>query len=221
MKRVSMLGVTVLVGLAMVVLAGASTAAGEDLPGGSHAYSEQEFEELEVNGKRELYCFEDTAYENERGEWSGWSWIHCGDRPGQACQTEGAVAGEVKWNNLAEKVANVDYAEDEMGVEFSKAKGAKDLLNFSCGSTAWEVKGAVIGQVTPIGTLTENFTLAFTAEGAAQSITHFEGKTKAVGLEARKIEGKKKGKWEPAVLRTTEHLTAPMMTELKLEKPRR
>jgi hypothetical protein len=233
MRRISLTGLSSLVLLASFAVFAASVASGQALLNGTRIFSEKKrYTELEVEKPPKskkfetvVICEEDTAYINEAGQDSAWSWIECGTappQPGEPCGS-GTTTGVINFNNLAVKIANVNYAENQLGIELKPAKGSKVWTTFTCGTTKFELKGAVIGQVTPVGVPvgpSEAFTLAFNGD-EGQEITHFEGKKNTIGLELRTTEGKVKSKWDPAVLRSTEYLEPPATMELHLEKPKK
>jgi len=71
---------------------------------------------------------------------------------GVPCRSAGAAEGEVVTNPEIETLGWIDKAKDEVGLE-ERAKKKKGLLaSFTCGSNTIELRGAVVGRLTPINT---------------------------------------------------------------------
>jgi hypothetical protein len=71
---------------------------------------------------------------------------------GVLCRSAGAAEGEVVTNPEIETLGWIDKAKDEVGLE-ERAKKKKGLLaSFTCGSNTIELRGAVVGRLTPINT---------------------------------------------------------------------
>lgn len=95
----------------------------------------------------------------------------------QLCTSEGAKLGEVKTNTVALELGWISKAKAEVGILERPAAGGL-LSKFTCGENVVEVRGNVIGTVSPINKAIyagEQFTHNITQEEGKQTITHFEG----------------------------------------------
>ena len=100
-----------------------------------------------------------------------------GVKTGTKCQSAEAKAGQVNLEPVAEELGFVKGAKAEVGLEERPQKG-ETLAKFTCGANAVEVKGGVIGAITPINkrvTPSEAFHVAVTTTEEKQAITKFEG----------------------------------------------
>jgi len=101
------------------------------------------------------------------------------------CNSAGAAPGVVKLQPITEEIAWINKASGEVGREERPTKGNL-LAKFTCGHHTVEIRGAVIGALTPVNTVVGgpggHFTVADTEnkETEKQAITGFEGGPKAV-----------------------------------------
>jgi len=109
---------------------------------------------------------------------------------GVKCSSAGAKEGEVVTNGLTETFGFINKAKSEVGLEVKPTTKEGLIAKFKCGVNTVEVRGGVIGKMTPVNKLvgpTEHFTQIFAQEKGKQEITKFEGGPE-VGLEGR-IDG--------------------------------
>jgi hypothetical protein len=138
---------------------------------------------------------------------------------GVACSSLGALLGEVRTESLEAKLGLIKDKTDEMGLE-TRAEGTGDTFaKFTCGETAVELRGAVIGQITPVGVPvgpTEHFTVSYAAsKSGKQAITKFQG-GKSESLEVSVNKGKfKKVAWVGTDTITPSITDEIMVTETK------
>ena len=101
------------------------------------------------------------------------------------CNSAGAAPGVVKLAPVTEEIGWINKERGEVGLEERPSKG-KLLAKFTCGHHTVEIRGAVIGVLTPvdavIGGPEGHWTAVATAnkETGKQSITGFEGGSKAI-----------------------------------------
>jgi hypothetical protein len=105
---------------------------------------------------------------------------------GSKCESTGAKEGEVKTEPLTAELGYVNKAKGEVGLKEGPSKGEL-LTRFKCGENTIEIRGSVIGSITPINKLITSeghFALEWTLVEGKQAITKFEGGS-TVQLEAQ------------------------------------
>jgi hypothetical protein len=98
------------------------------------------------------------------------------------CHSEGAQEGEVKLEPITEELGWINKAKGEVGLEERPTNGGL-LAKFTCGtsllnSKTVEIRGGVIGRVTPTNTKVKHptfLTNEIVAPEGKQQITKFEG----------------------------------------------
>jgi hypothetical protein len=126
-----------------------------------------------------------------------------------SCGTSGTVTS----NRLQGTLGYISAAGKEVGLDLAPEAGGGALLEFTCegGVGKVQVKGSVIGAITPVNTSTGSYTLTFALTKAGkQSITKFEGGAEDV-LELSK-EG---GAFEKAALEATDKVIPLVEGEIK------
>lgn len=120
------------------------------------------------------------------------------------CQTAAAKKGEIITKELEGTLGYINKAAKEVGVAL-KPKGGGNFVNLECEGIGIEVRGSVIGVVTPLNKLvktTEHFTLTFSQAKGVQKPTKLEGEAKDV-LET----STSKGAFEESGLGTADEIT--------------
>lgn len=112
---------------------------------------------------------------------------------GQLCTSSGAEPGEVRMNPLVGEFGILNAKTDEVGVELEPAKAGGLLEEFTCGATSVEVRGGLVGSVTPVDTLVspgEYFTTTYSeSKPGHQAFSKVQG-GKKVALEISINKGK-------------------------------
>ncbi len=130
----------------------------------------------------------------------------------EICTTKGAASGEIVADSN-----KISYAAISGEGTAAPSVGFEASLKFAfeCGNVKFEAKGAVIGEINPIRTPTDEYTAVFAAnEEGHQAVTSFEG-GKPTQLDFKATEGRTKTKWEPGVVESTEQLVTEVPTELR------
>jgi hypothetical protein len=195
MKRI---GALALCAGALLLLAPAAALAGKD--GAWHTASGWESEwgstEYQVNGvKFTSSPGTDVFLENpeaepaiiDHGEWV----LKNATLGGQVCSSFASLPGEVHTETLIGKLGIVNAKTDEVGLE-TKAEATKTFAKYTCGETFVEMRGAVIGQITPVKTplaVGEPFTVSYASKAGKQAIAKFQG-GHAASLEVSLNKGK-------------------------------
>jgi hypothetical protein len=94
---------------------------------------------------------------------------------GKKCTTTGQTAGTIKTNSLEGGLGYIEAASHTVGVDL-KAEGGGELAAFNCEGLEIKVNGSVIGQLTPINTMSTSSVTAFTVNGSGlQTYKNLEG----------------------------------------------
>jgi hypothetical protein len=117
---------------------------------------------------------------------------------------------EIATNNLVGTLGYIKKETKEVGLALEPEAGKKELITKIVCLVGGikepvEVKGSVIGVITPINTLTKNLTLTFEQNEGKQKVQNLEGKTKDT-LETS-ING---GVFEESGEKTTDSLTTEL-----------
>jgi hypothetical protein len=101
----------------------------------------------------------------------------CEDKGKKCKSSSGAAAGEIKTVSLKGELGEVASAEAASGVGelLTPESGSKYVSIESCTLFAVEVTGSVIGEVTPINTLSTEGKLIYTEASKKQTIKKFVG----------------------------------------------
>lgn len=94
------------------------------------------------------------------------------------CNSSGAEAGEVKTNPLTGTLGFINKSKNEVGIETAPTTKGGLVASMTCGETKIEVRGAVIGSVTPVNiaiTPEQHFMEILEAKEGKQAIVKFEG----------------------------------------------
>jgi hypothetical protein len=105
---------------------------------------------------------------------------------GKRCTTPGQKTGNVATNALEGTLGYVNAAEHRVGIDF-KGESGPDLATWSCEGLEYEVSGSLIGEITPVNTLTTAYTVTFALQSEVfgeefQAIKSFEGGVEDVPL---------------------------------------
>lgn len=98
------------------------------------------------------------------------------DEPCTSTVPKGKEEGDIETTELASELVYINKAKKEVGIVL-KPKGTANFTTFECSGIKIEVKGSVIGVITPINKLVTppaKFTLAFTQEKGVQKPTEYE-----------------------------------------------
>ncbi|HEY2536430.1 MAG TPA: hypothetical protein VGI24_05540 [Solirubrobacteraceae bacterium] len=126
-----------------------------------------------------------------------------------SCGTGGTVTS----NRLQGTLGYINATNKEVGLDLTSEAGGGALLEFTCEGTVGkvQVKGSVIGAITPVNTSTGGYTLTFAlTKTGKQNITKFEGGAEDV-LELSK-EG---GAFEKTALEATDTVIPLVEGEIK------
>jgi hypothetical protein len=100
----------------------------------------------------------------------------------QKCKSEGQTTGTIKTYFLVAEIGWVSKAKNEVGLDFKPGpENATLLAKFACAGDEFEVKGSVIGALTPInemGTESKQVFAGLAGEPFTQEIQNLEGMPK-------------------------------------------
>jgi hypothetical protein len=98
------------------------------------------------------------------------------------CTSAGQAPHTVVSNLLEGTLGYIDAAEHRVGLDL-KGEGGADLFDYNCEGLTEDVGGSAIGEITPVSTLTNAYTVTFTRDGEGfQSVKSFEGGPEDVPL---------------------------------------
>lgn len=89
------------------------------------------------------------------------------------CSTAGAAEGEIVISGLEGTVGFTSKVENTAAIELLPPEGAP-FVQYACGTTSTEVRGAVLGAITPLNSMNTTFKLKFSQSKGKQKITKFE-----------------------------------------------
>jgi hypothetical protein len=125
-----------------------------------------------------------------------------------SCETNATEAGKIKTSELEGLLGYVEEAGKKVGLDLDPV--AQPFAKFECSGIPVEVKGGVIGELTPINTKTKLYKLVFQQMGGTQKWTKLVGGTNST-LEV-KING---GAGEKAGMAATDEIKAEKEMEIK------
>jgi hypothetical protein len=166
----------------------------------------------------EIICAGDRLVRNEEDKWY-WFIDECYDAVSkEPCTSPGAEPAEIASYPLNLELASINGPEKRVGAQVSSALGGESALfaAFTCGAAQYELKGAVIGEITPVDELIlpeEGYTAEYATSGGEQDITQFEGGP-PVALEAWISEEGAESHIEDVTIESTEQFFAEGPTEL-------
>jgi hypothetical protein len=168
---------------------------------------------LETVGGKTVTCTSDTTDEGKiTGEKTATAVVlFSGCKSGiVSCNSPGQAAGVIDTVPLTGTLGYISKAEKRVGLLLVPTTGEL-FVEFECtGFAKSKVKGAVIGELTPVNKKTKTFTLAFKQTKGKQAITKFEGGATEI-LESS-LNG---GAFEQAGEETTDTLTLTEEGEIK------
>ncbi|HXP38112.1 MAG TPA: IPT/TIG domain-containing protein [Solirubrobacteraceae bacterium] len=91
------------------------------------------------------------------------------------CNSPGAAAGEIRSSTLEGTVGFTSKEENKAALELLPAAEGGPFMQYTCGTTATEVRGEALAAMTPVNSSTTTFKLAFTQSKGKQKIEGFEG----------------------------------------------
>jgi len=116
---------------------------------------------------------------------------------GFKCMSKGAAAGEIVTNELESELGYINAAKHEVGLDLKPS--GELFVEFECvgGIVKVKTRGSVIGRITPVLEMSNEFTLAFkkVSNPCTQEIERFEGELKDT-LETSKNGGAFEGACE-------------------------
>jgi alpha-tubulin suppressor-like RCC1 family protein len=124
------------------------------------------------------------------------------------CHTAGAAEGEIAISGLEGTVGFTSKEENNAAVELLPPEGVP-FVQYTCGTTSTEVRGALLGAITPVNSSTTTYKIKFAQSKGKQKPEKFEGGPTEV-LEAS-VGG---GPFEQAGLDDTVTLTSEEAVEL-------
>jgi hypothetical protein len=96
------------------------------------------------------------------------------------CTTAGQKPHTVVSNPLEGTLGYISGPEHKVGLDL-KGEGGADLFDYNCEGLEEDVGGSVIGEITPVNTLTNKYAVVFVRDGEGfQSIKNFEGQPEDV-----------------------------------------
>jgi hypothetical protein len=137
---------------------------------------------LETKGGKKVTCKADT----NKGEITGAKtfgkvfviFTGC-ESSGFKCNTSGAASGEIKTNELSGELGYLEKATKKVGIVLKPV--GTSFAEFECSSLVKvKVTGAVVGEITPINTMTKTFTLKLEQSKGIQKWTKLEGGVESV-----------------------------------------
>jgi hypothetical protein len=94
---------------------------------------------------------------------------------GKKCTTTGQTAGTIKTDKLVGAIGYINAAEHRVGVDLSPEVGTA-LAAFNCEGLEIAVSGSVVGEMTPINTMSKTSVTTFTVNGSGfQTYKSLEG----------------------------------------------
>jgi hypothetical protein len=156
-------------------------------------------------------CAKDVAFD---GSWVFSECLPEGGPTKAACTTPGYEEGEIVTSPLEVSYAAINKEIPTVGIEVKPVEGL--FTTFECGKVSFEVRGAVIGEVTPLLTLVkppESYTAVFGLSEGHQAVTKFEGGM-PTQLEFKVTEGESEGKYSPGAIESVEAISYEELTEL-------
>jgi hypothetical protein len=212
--RILTLGLLALMAITAYASASASAALPELVNNKGEALKEKEFTSKSGKGTLKatngtVMCTADTNKGTVTGTKSDEvvvTFTNCTDNFGNNCQSAGQATGTIVTNLLESTLGyiNKTTTPPEVGIDLAPKAPATVFVSFKCGPfITVEVRGSVIGKITPVNKLvktTEHFTLAFTEAGGKQVPEKFEGGAKDT-LESNFGFG-----FEPATLTNSDEL---------------
>jgi hypothetical protein len=98
------------------------------------------------------------------------------------CTSAGQPPHTVVSGALEGTLGYINAAEHRVGLDL-QGEGGADLFDYNCEGLEEDVGGSVIGEITPVNTLTNAYSISFTRDGEGfQSIKKFEGGPEDVPL---------------------------------------
>ncbi len=99
---------------------------------------------------------------------------------GKKCTTTGQTAGTIKTNKLTGAIGYINAAEHRVGVDLSPEVGT-ELAAFSCEGLSITVFGSVVGELTPLFSMSKTSVTTFTVNGSGfQTYKALEGQPEDV-----------------------------------------
>lgn len=107
-----------------------------------------------------------------------------------ACTSSGQASGVIKTNLLKGEIGYLNKSKKEVGLELEPETSGGFFAEFECaGIVSIKVRGHVIGKITPVNTMTDEYDLVFEQASGVQKYTEFEGGPAGQVLESTKNGG--------------------------------
>jgi hypothetical protein len=194
MKRISMMGLSLVAAFALSALvAGGALAAKHVNTGPLHFTSTSGIAFLEVEPEGKIECKVSHTVGEETSATGGTvtaTFEGC-ETLGKKCNSAGQGVGTIVTKLLAEEVGYVNKAKAEIGTDFKPASGEFNA-EFGCpGSPALSirVKGSVIGKLTPANVSSTEAKSTLQKAVGKQEIEKFEGGPKDTLISETSVEG--------------------------------
>lgn len=185
MHRLKLLGLTMIVVLALAAVASASASAAlpEFVLGTSEVFPDKFEASATFPGAQAQFTISNVGYLQckrlkLKGEITSAKAVSLTDEMSECeigqnepeCNTVGAAKGVVVMQGTSGTVAYINKATKQVGIVLTLKTG-----KISCGEgVEEEVKGSLIGSITPINTKTTNYELSWQAPGGKQAFTQYE-----------------------------------------------
>jgi alpha-tubulin suppressor-like RCC1 family protein len=99
--------------------------------------------------------------------------------PGSKCSTSGASEGEIVTTALEGSFGRESTENEKVGLDLFPTEGGL-LFSASCAANSIQMRGSVIGLVTPINKMSSTFTIKFKASKGKQAPEHLAGESNDV-----------------------------------------
>jgi len=194
MKRISMMGLSLVAAFALSALVAGGALAAKHVNSGPLKYkSTSGIAFLEVEGGGKIECKVSTGTGEYTTSTSGTvtaTFEGC-ETLGKKCTSAGSPSGTIVTKLLATEVGYVNKTKGEVGSDFKPASGEFNA-EFACpGSPALSirVKGSVIGKVEPPNVSSTESKSTLKNSGGKQEIEKFEGGSKDTLVSETSVEG--------------------------------
>ncbi len=103
----------------------------------------------------------------------------CTRPPAQKCTSAGQSPGTIVTKPLEGTLGYVSASEHRVGLDL-QGEGGAEMMSWNCGGLELQVSGSLIGEIAPVGTLTNTYSVTFALQSEepgeeSQAIKSFEG----------------------------------------------
>jgi hypothetical protein len=90
------------------------------------------------------------------------------------CTSSGAATGEIRTNELGDRLVYLSQAKHEVGMLFGAGE-VTPFASFACGANNEVLKGSLLARISPVNTITAHFPIAAIGKGGVQELSQYEG----------------------------------------------